>query len=228
MVGTIQLVQGLLTNFPDVLAEASSYFSQGGEDIVIDYLLSKETEKGIFLDVGAYHPFRFSNTMLLYLKGWRGVNVDGNPQAIESFKKYRSDEVNLHALVSDTAEEVQFFRFQEGAWNTTDPKIMQMLVDRGRPETALVETSTVTTTPISSILDTYIGSRKFDLFNLDVEGLDEKILRGVDFSRYRPKVLTIETSIEEWTGGWLYDFVKSIRYRPISQCLNTAIFVRDD
>lgn len=227
MVNALQLVQGL-SNVPEILQETSTIFSQSGEDVVVDILLSRETEKGMFVDIGAYHPFRFSNTMLLYLKGWRGVNVDGNPHTIELFNKYRGDEINIHALVSDTAEDMEFFRFQEGAWNTTDAEGAKELAARGRPETTIVETLKLKTTPIQSILEQHVGNKKFDFLNIDVEGMDMRIFFAIDFDKYRPKVICLETPMEDWLKEPLKTFIKSRGYRLRSHCMHTAILLREE
>jgi hypothetical protein len=53
---------------------AKSTFSWEGED-VLTYKISRDylgIEKGFYVDVGAHHPFAFSNTHLLYQSGWRG------------------------------------------------------------------------------------------------------------------------------------------------------------
>ncbi len=60
-------------------SEASINYSQTGEDAIIRTLLH-ETQPGIYVDVGCHHPIRYSNTLSLYLHGWRGVNIDANPQ----------------------------------------------------------------------------------------------------------------------------------------------------
>ena len=48
-----------------------------GEDIeVFNYFKNKKI--GFYVDVGAYHPIQRNNTMLLYLNGWEGINIDIN------------------------------------------------------------------------------------------------------------------------------------------------------
>ena len=50
-------------------------FSQHGEDTFIHEGFGRK--KGDFyVDVGAYHPIRLSNTFLLYKNGWRGVTAE--------------------------------------------------------------------------------------------------------------------------------------------------------
>lgn len=65
------------------------HFSQFGEDIVITELLLRRKPKGFYVDVGAHHPERFSNTRLLSLVGWTGVNIDAHKESIDLFKHRR-------------------------------------------------------------------------------------------------------------------------------------------
>ncbi len=63
------------------LGERSKYefasFSQEGEDRILAALLGlREARKpGFYVDVGAHHPERFSNTLIFYNRGWRGINI---------------------------------------------------------------------------------------------------------------------------------------------------------
>ena len=59
-------------------------FSQYGEDTIIRKHFNKS--EGFYIDVGAHHPFRQSNTASLWLHGWQGVNVDANSESVEVFK----------------------------------------------------------------------------------------------------------------------------------------------
>ena len=50
-------------------------YSQNQEDLFIDNYF-KDKKDGFYLDVGCYHPIKFSNTALLYNRGWQGINID--------------------------------------------------------------------------------------------------------------------------------------------------------
>ncbi len=208
----------------DTLRECHGYFSQSGEDILIDILLAHEKVPGLFVDFGAYHPIRFSNSFSMYLRGWRGVNVDANTDAIAAFNAIRPLDVNVHALLSDKVEDLNYFKFAEGAWNTTNPAVVEGLAARNRPECSLVKSETYRTTTPNQILDQYVGDKKLDFINIDVEGLDIKLLQSINFDKYRPKVLIVELSIDDWSSEPVASFLKKIRYRPVSQCLHSAVF----
>ena len=59
---------------------------------------------GFYVDVGAHHPIRFSNTFRLYRKGWRGLNIDANPGSMKRFHHTRPRDINIEAAVSIPAK----------------------------------------------------------------------------------------------------------------------------
>src|SRR5215510_10661697 len=60
-------------------------FSQQGEDLILARLFEGQ-RRGFYVDVGAHHPRRFSNTFLLYRRGWRGLNIDAAPGSMRLFR----------------------------------------------------------------------------------------------------------------------------------------------
>jgi hypothetical protein len=40
---------------------------------------------GFYVDVGAHHPRRYSNTNYFYKRGWKGINIEPNPDALRIF-----------------------------------------------------------------------------------------------------------------------------------------------
>ena len=73
-------------------------FSQFGEDLFIKKFFEYK-KKGKYVDLGAFHPMRLSNTYLLYKNGWSGTNVDLNP--IRKHKGWKSAQVDCFASTSD-------------------------------------------------------------------------------------------------------------------------------
>jgi FkbM family methyltransferase len=69
-------------------------YAQEGEDVLLDRLLAKQTD-GFYVDVGAHHPKRFSNTHYFYMRGWSGINIEPNPVVVGSFRQMRRRDINL-------------------------------------------------------------------------------------------------------------------------------------
>jgi len=83
------------------------YYSHGKEDLEILKIFKKK--KGFFVDVGCHHPSRLNNTYLLYLNGWRGINIDLNKISIEIFNFARPKDININSAVSLKRGKVFFY-----------------------------------------------------------------------------------------------------------------------
>jgi len=215
----------------DQLAQLVSWdsrvsFSQYGEDSVASYYLNQEKEKGIIVDIGAYHPFRFSNTFLFHLKGWKTVSVDASAEAIQLFNAIRPSDINICALVSDKAETLKYHQFAEGAWNTTNADIVPVLAERGLPETQLVSTTEMQTQSVTDILAQHVGSQKFDLLDIDVEGMDIKLLLGIDLTVFRPRLIFAEINEKNLNSSPVKDHLERGGYKLRGYCGNSALLLR--
>lgn len=78
----------------------TSYALQG-EDLILREMLHS-AQKGFYVDVGAHHPFRFSNTYYFYKRGWSGINIDAMPNSMALFKRFRPRDINIECGVSYT------------------------------------------------------------------------------------------------------------------------------
>src|SRR5580658_4236807 len=85
-------------------------YSQCGDDLIIKTIFGKTRRNGYYVDIGCNNPIQKSNTFNLYLKGWRGICVDGNEVLIRRFRKIRKRDICLHAIVSDECRELVFYQ----------------------------------------------------------------------------------------------------------------------
>ncbi len=83
-------------------------YSMDGEDIEI-FNYFKNKKNGFYVDVGAYHPIQRNNTMLLYLNGWEGINIDISDFSIKLFNHLRSRDSNLNLAISNKEGNVEMF-----------------------------------------------------------------------------------------------------------------------
>jgi hypothetical protein len=91
-------------------------------------LIEKDTEyRGFYVDIGAFDPIVSSNTHLLHRRGWRGIDVDANPDALPRFAQHRPDDINLNAAVGDEGPPRPYFKFDDTLLNGF---LAQEIVDR--------------------------------------------------------------------------------------------------
>ena len=176
------------------LGQHSSYYlscSQFGEDMIARHLLAT-VKDGFFVDIGAHHPVYYSNTYHFYRRGWRGINVDAQPGSMAPFRVLRPRDINIEACVDAESNQVrEFFVFEPSALNTVSAEEASRATKEGRGR--LIARHQVQTVSLADLLDQYLpAGRRIDLLSVDVEGLDEVILKSHDFHRYCPRVVMFE------------------------------------
>jgi FkbM family methyltransferase len=165
-------------------------YAQSGEDIVADVLLEKK-RKGVYVEVGAFHPKLFSNTYLFYKRGWSGVCIEPRPEVKEMFEKVRSRDKFVSLGVGTKKDVLEYFEFDDAAANTFLAEQAEKNVqEAGRK---LLRKINVAVMPLRDILSGCELERKtIDLLSVDVEGMDAEVLRSNDWEKYRPKVVICE------------------------------------
>ncbi len=175
---------------------ARLHFGQHGEDVLIHKLFDRRFRNGFYMDIGAYHPFRYSNTAYFWLMGWRGVNVDASKHSIEQFKKIRRSDTNIWSAVVDstTAEKTKFIKLH------FNPKVEYDLGATCSPEEAAkregsqTEHVEVPCDSLTNIVNNHAPEKsdEFHFMNIDIEGFDESALHGIDLWKSKPQVICVE------------------------------------
>ena len=199
-------------------------FSQEGEDMILRNLFEGR-ESGFYVDVGAHHPQRLSNTNHFYLSGWRGINIDAMPGSMEPFKRFRRRDINLEIGVSESTETLTYYAFDEPAFNGFSQEIADRVTKSGQHK--LLFTKPVPTRPLADILDEYLpANQTIDFLTIDVEGLDQAVLRSNNWKKYRPVVILTETlHVSAGSGA---HFLRSLGYRELCSTPRTQFFCRND
>jgi FkbM family methyltransferase len=204
---------------------AFRHFSQEGEDAILLRLL-EERPSGFYVDVGAHHPKRFSNTFLFYQMGWRGINIEPSPGLGECFNRIRPRDINLEIGVGETPGVLTYFMFNDPALNTFDELLM-------REREALTEYSVVATRDVAvERLETIFEERlpenqTIDFMSIDVEGFDLQVLRSNDWNRFRPEFILVEAlefRVETANEHPIHVFMRSVGYELVAKTMNTLFY----
>jgi FkbM family methyltransferase len=185
---------------------------------------------GFYIDVGAHHPFRFSNTCYFHRLGWRGINIDPNPDCIEAFRKARPLDTNVCVGVSDVTKTLLYHVFNEPALNTFDPALAAERA--GLACYRLIETREIPVRRLDELLSENLErGQSIEFLSVDVEGLDLQVLRSSDWRRFRPKALLVEdrtADIADLAVDPINLFVTSVGYRLVAKTVNTLIYSAQD
>jgi len=202
-------------------------FAQEGEDLVLRRHL-EDRRSGFYVDVGAHHPRRFSNTLHFYERGWRGINIEPSPDAFALFNRARPRDVNLSLGVSERPGRLTYYVFSDPALNTFDESLKK---DREAHTPYRVGgTTKIAVDRLESILEKHLPQgQRIDFMSIDVEGLDLQVLRSNDWQRFRPEFVLVEAldfRLEQAAGHPIHLFMHEIGYELVAKTLNT-LFYRD-
>jgi len=203
-------------------------YSQEGEDRVLESLFN-EQKIGFYVDIGAHHPFRFSNTYLFYKKGWKGINIDATPKSMDLFNKYRTRDINIEFAVSNSTKPLEYYSFQESALNGFSRKLTKWRLKNTNYK--LKETIKIKPVKLSYILDKHVPKGKeIDFMNIDVEGFELNVLLSNSWDKYSPMYILVEllrVQPEELINDKIYKFLKSKKYQLIAFTGRTAFFKKE-
>ncbi len=201
-------------------------YSQFGEDLVVRTHFAENFDNSIgrFIDIGAFHPFRYSNTILLSQLGWRGINVDCDPVKVARFKKLRPQDQNICAAVGDVPRDMVYLEYSsEGLTNrTVDPAEKDALSGIGETPLKVTPMRLMTLTDI--IEQSAFRGQHFHYLNVDCEGQDLSVLKGLDFFRYSPELITVEALSKE-TRPELTAFLTDLGYE-LSDMVHLTLFFK--
>lgn len=99
-------------------------YSQNNEQEIILNYFSQHTmgNGGKFMDIGAFDPFKFSNTRSLYERGWHGIYVEPSPICFQRFKDEYKNDIRIHLINAAIGKEdgmVTFYEANGDAISTT-------------------------------------------------------------------------------------------------------------
>jgi len=202
-------------------------WAQEGEDLVLARFLEGKSQ-GFYVDVGAHHPFRFSNTAFFSQRGWSGINIEPDPDGAALLVRLRPRDVTLNVGVGTISGPLTFHRFDEPALNTFDAALASERVQTSKYR--LRERMEVSVVRLDELLDSYLPEgRAIDFLTVDAEGRDADVLASNDWHRFRPTIIVVEAlgaSPIELSDSDVGRVMNSAGYRLVAMTMN-SVFFRD-
>ncbi len=202
-------------------------YAHTGEDRLIDSILKPIiTQKGFYVEVGCNEPIFISNTFSLYKRGWNGICIDANEHLIKKYARLRPKDIAISALVSDEKTARDYFIYANNVLSSTE----QMNIDiKGEPGFEVVQTKKLQTESLTEILDRCKAPLSFDLLSVDAEEHDLQVLQSLDFSKYAPKLIVVESETFDPSnpnGDLIYQLVMSKGYTFEGSVLKNLYFLK--
>ena len=199
-------------------------YSNWGIDLLIKDILKNQKEKGIYIDVGSHHPLINNNTYILYKRGWKGINIDLDFNSIDMFNYFRPKDHNIQIALSNKIGFTDLYFFHNRSAKNTITK------SRGKGAKSIKRVKTDTLNNI--IKNSKINTKKIDFLSIDVEGNELNVLKGLNFKKHRPKIISIEfikPNVKEFYQHDIKNIFKSDIYKfMISKKYKLVNWIHDD
>ena len=200
-------------------------YAQEGEDRILARMIGPANE-GFFVDVGAHHPRRYSNTYLFYLRGWRGINIDPQPGIMALFRQERPHDINLELAIAATRGQRNYYQFHCSELNGFSPT--PAVPEAVRASYPSIGSVVVETAPLREILAAHLPpGRAINFLSVDVEGYDLEVLTSNDWARFRPAFVVAEAqglTLTQLSAAPLTAFMSSQGYVPVARTYYSVIF----
>lgn len=202
------------------------HYAQFGEDVILNEWIDEDVKFGYYVDVGCYHPRKFSNTYFLYKRGWRGINIDLDNIKIEAMNLLRPEDINITAAVSDQIKNVEIYTDRKYSLGSTIvPESLQLNHRHNKKHEMLTKT-------LNQIIEnTKYHNKEIDLLTIDAEGNDFNVLMSLDIDKYKPKIILIESSakdINDVMKEAIYNFLATKNYKLANWVGLTLFFVNSN
>ena len=204
---------------------AINSYSQEGEDMVLRRFFEQKAV-GFYVDVGAHHPKRFSNTCYFYENGWSGINIDAMAGSMKLFSKMRPRDTNVEIPVSSEENILTYYMFNEPALNGFDAHLSEKR-DAASSPYKVKQKIDLQTRSLASIFNEFLPSNtKIDFLSIDVEGFDLDVLKSNDWDKYRPDMVLVEIlgSSLDLNESDIVQFLTGHGYSAYAKTMNTVFF----
>lgn len=159
-------------------------YAQNFEDVVLARAFAGRRD-GFYIDVGACFPDVASVTRHFYELGWSGVNVEPMDEPYLRLCADRPRDVNVRAAIAARNGEIGIF---------PGPSVGESSALRRDAAAQPIVVPCLTLAELCALH----ASRAVDFLKIDVEGLELDVIRGGDWTAYRPRVVVVEVS-QPWS-----------------------------
>ena len=190
--------QRLIASFYGYIKPPSKSYSLYGEDVVIDHYFHKIGIKtGVYVDIGAFHPKWISNTYKLSKNKWKGIVVDLEEDKMKLFHYFRPNCKTICAAVvpDGSATSIEYYSFDRllSEWDTVSYAEAEMRRKKSKTNYKKITIQTITINDIMLRAKEFTG-QPVDYLNIDIEGMDEEIIKSLDFDINKVKCIQFENN----------------------------------
>ncbi len=192
-------------------------FSKSGDDIQLMKLIN-QTRPGAYVDIGSWDPIKASNTYYFYLRNWKGICIDPNPELKNLYKQFRPKDIFINSGIGSSNTYLDYYMFEESSMNSFSSDFILKHKDTLK----IINKVNMPLYTLEEVLERNdISKWRLDFFDIDAEGFDLEVLKTNNWNKFRPKIIVIESdlSFEEDTHSEITIYLKEHDYRLLGKSI---------
>ena len=210
-------------------------FSLDGEDSILNkYLLG--FEKGNYIDIGSHKPVSFSNTFLLYLKGWKGICLDPLPSLKRKYKIFRPNDLFINSGILNKMDNNKlnyyFYKNHPDCSTFDNNRVEKLKREFNRLPTSVLEISTISPKELIKVSNNFFkGFNEIHLLNIDTEGFEYLICKEFFLEKKFPWIICVEElgyNVENIVLSKVFKLMKENGYILGSRTFLSSIYLKKD
>lgn len=175
----------------------------------------------IVVDVGANNGFYGSNSFPFVARGWQSLLIEPHPKVFEQLQKLHRARSNVTCLNLACAEKSGTFPLHVGD-DGEAPSTSTLSDDPELLKTRTSGTILVRVERLTDVLAAQQIPEDFGLLTIDAECMDLEVLRGLDFSCWRPRIIITEDYMPKFPAK--SELLQKSGYRLQTQIAGNSIW----
>lgn len=166
-------------------------YAQNFEDVMLWRAL-RHIEHGFYVDVGAWSPDIDSVTRAFYERGWQGINIEPNPEFHSQLQERRPRDKNLRLAIGEREGALTMNFLGNPGLSTLDDAIAIKHQQAGWS----LDRQEVQVTTLAALWQQHVpAGQDVHFLKVDVEGFEDAVLRGNDWTKNRPWIVVVEATL---------------------------------
>ncbi|QNK75212.1 FkbM family methyltransferase [Variovorax sp. PAMC28562] len=166
-------------------------YAQNYEDVMLRRALL-DVEHGFYIDVGAQREESDSVTKAFSLAGWRGINIEPHPGYFEELVRGRPLDINLDVAIGEREGSLTISFIDDTGLSTADDEIAKQHAAAGYA----IRTQEVAMLTLAIVWQRHVSAgQPVHFLKVDVEGLEQAVLAGNDWTSNRPWIVLVEATL---------------------------------
>ena len=209
------LLKAWLVALRNSMGAVRESYSQTGEDRIVEQLLEKEKiTSRFYIDVGANHPSKLSNTYRMYRNGFSGLTIEPNQSLLRLHRIFRKRDMQLGIGCGDVPALLKFQHATSHVLSGFQNDDLKTSDFRG--------TEFIPVLPLD-LVTAGLDIEEITVLSIDVEGYDTHVVSGASQTLRKTRIVVIEADAGD---GEMLPLFESAGFVIVERTKHNIVFLR--